>query len=64
LFTQGRIALTAAMMRLQDAAVPSEIIFNSSLVKVDEDSCREDIPEDGSPSTLISPELQSRMYPG
>ena len=64
LFTQGRIALTAAMMKLQGADVPSQIIFNSALVQVDENSCREDIPQDGSPSTLISPELQSLMYPG
>ena len=63
LFTQGRIGLTAAMMKLQGADVPPELIFQAELKTVDENSCRTDIPDDGSPSTLISGELQSRMYP-
>jgi ribose transport system substrate-binding protein len=62
LFTQGRIALTAAMMANAGADVPPEIIFSTALKTIDENSCREDIPADGSPSTLISPELQSRMF--
>lgn len=62
LFTQGRIALTAAMMANAGADVPPEIIFATALKKIDENSCREDIPADGSPSTLISAELQSRMF--
>ena len=64
LFTQGRIGLTAAMMKLQGAEVPPELIFQAELKTVDENSCRTDIPDDGSPSTLISGELQSKMYPG
>jgi len=63
LFTQGRIALTAAMMANAGADVPPEIIFATALKHVDENSCREDIPADGSPSTLISADLQSRMFP-
>jgi ribose transport system substrate-binding protein len=63
LFTQGRIALTAAMMANAGADVPPEIIFSTALKHVDENSCREDIPADGSPSTLISADLQSRMFP-
>jgi hypothetical protein len=51
------------MMKLQGADVPPEIIFGTGLQLVDENSCREDIPPDGSPSTLISGELQSRMFP-
>lgn len=62
LFTQGRIALTAAMMSAAGAEVPPEIIFATALKKIDDNSCREDIPADGSPSTLISAELQSRMF--
>jgi ABC-type sugar transport system substrate-binding protein len=62
LFTQGRIALTAAMMANAGADVPPEIIFSTALKTIDENSCREDIPADGSPSTLISADLQSRMF--
>lgn len=62
LFTQGRIALTAGMMSLQDAPIPPEIIFQPSLRRVDEDSCRDDIPVNGSPSALVPAELQSRMF--
>jgi ribose transport system substrate-binding protein len=62
LFTQGRIALTAAMMANAGAEIPPEIIFATALKKIDENSCREDIPADGSPSTLISADLQSRMF--
>jgi ribose transport system substrate-binding protein len=62
LFTQGRIALTAAMMANADAEIPPEIIFATALKTVDENSCREDIPADGSPSTLISADLQTRMF--
>ena len=62
LFTQGRIALTAAMMANAGADVPPEIIFSTALKTIDESSCREDIPADGSPSTLISADLQSRMF--
>ena len=63
LFTQGRIALTAAMMANAGADIPPEIIFATALKTIDENSCREDIPDDGSPSTLISAELQSQMFP-
>jgi ribose transport system substrate-binding protein len=63
LFTQGRIALTAAMMANAGADIPPEIIFSTALKTIDENSCREDIPDDGSPSTLISAELQSQMFP-
>jgi ribose transport system substrate-binding protein len=62
LFTQGRVALTAAMMANAGAEIPPDIIFATALKKIDENSCREDIPADGSPSTLISAELQSRMF--
>ncbi len=62
-FTQGRIALTAGMMENAGAEVPPELIVGAGLKKVDESSCRSDIPADGSPSALIPAELQSQMYP-
>ena len=62
LFTQGRIALTAAMMKKQGAPVPAEIIIQGQLSRVDENSCRSDIPANGSPTSLVPPELQTRMF--
>lgn len=64
LLMEGRTGLTAAMMSLQGYDVPPEIIFSGSLKQVTNDSCRTDIPPDGSPSSLVPPELQSRMFPG
>jgi ABC-type sugar transport system substrate-binding protein len=62
LFTQGRIALTAAMMKKQGAPVPPEIIMQGVINRVDENSCRSDIPANGSPTSLVSPELQTKMF--
>jgi ABC-type sugar transport system substrate-binding protein len=64
LLMEGRTGLTAAMMSLQGYDVPPEIIFGAGLKQVTMDSCRTDIPPDGSPSSLVPPELQSRMFPG
>ena len=64
LLMEGRTGLTAAMMSLQGYDVPAEIIFGGGLRKVTNDSCRTDIPPDGSPSSLVSAELQTRMFPG
>jgi ABC-type sugar transport system substrate-binding protein len=62
LFTQGRIALTAAMMKKQGAPVPPEIIIQGQVNRVTEDSCRDDIPANGSPTSLVSAELQTKMF--
>jgi ABC-type sugar transport system substrate-binding protein len=62
LFTQGRMALTALMMKKQGAPVPAEIIIQGQVNRVDENSCRDDIPANGSPTSLVSPELQTRMF--
>jgi ABC-type sugar transport system substrate-binding protein len=62
LFTQGRIALTAAMMKKQGAPVPAEIIIQGQVNRVTEDSCRADIPANGSPTSLVSPALQTKMF--
>jgi ribose transport system substrate-binding protein len=64
LLLEGRSALTAAMMKIAGYDVPPEIIFGVQLKPVTMDSCRTDIPPDGSPSSLVPPELQARMYPG
>jgi ribose transport system substrate-binding protein len=63
LFFQGRTALTAGMMKLAGAPVPSQIIFNPHLIPVTTKSCRSDIPANGSPTALISANLQRKMYP-
>jgi ribose transport system substrate-binding protein len=64
LLMEGRTGLTAAMMSLQGYDVPDKIVFGVQLTQVTNDSCRTDIPPDGSPSSLVSGELQTRMFPG
>jgi ribose transport system substrate-binding protein len=63
LLLEGRAGVTAAMMKIAGYDVPPEIIFGVQLKPVTMESCREDIPPDGSPSSLVPPELQSRMFP-
>ena len=63
LLMEGRTGLTAAMMSLQGYEVPPEIIFGAGLKPVTNDSCRSDIPPDGSPSSLVPPDLQTKMFP-
>jgi ribose transport system substrate-binding protein len=62
LFFQGRTALTAGMMKLAGAPIPAEVIYNPSLVQVKKNSCRADLPANGSPTALISAKLQKRMF--
>ena len=62
LFTQGRTALTAAMMKQQDAPIPAEIIFKPALRQVDESSCSSTIPANGSPSSTVPADLQQKMF--
>jgi ribose transport system substrate-binding protein len=64
LFFQGRTALTAGMMKLAGAPIPPEVIYNPSLVRVTKSSCRADLPANGSPTALVSPKLQKRMFGG
>jgi ribose transport system substrate-binding protein len=63
LLLEGRAGVTAAMMKIAGYDVPPEIIFGVQLKPVTMDSCRSDIPPDGSPSSLVPGELQSRMFP-
>jgi ABC-type sugar transport system substrate-binding protein len=64
LLMEGRTGLTAAMMSLQGYEVPDKIVFGVQLTQITPESCRSDIPPDGSPSSLVSGELQTRMFPG
>jgi ribose transport system substrate-binding protein len=64
LLLEGRAGMTAAMMKIAGYDVPPQIIFGVQLKKVTNDSCRTDIPPDGSPSSLVPPELQKLMFPG
>jgi ABC-type sugar transport system substrate-binding protein len=64
LLLEGRAAMTSAMMSIARYDVPPEIVFGVKLKKVTNDSCRTDIPLDGSPSSLVPAELQAKMFPG
>ena len=64
LLLEGRAAMTSAMMSIAGYDVPPEIVFGVQLKKVTKDSCRTDIPPDGSPSSLVPAELQAKMFPG
>ena len=48
--------------QLERAAIPSEIIFNPSLRRVDENSCSDTIPANGSPSSTVPADLQQKMF--
>ncbi len=63
LLMEGRVGLTASMMARQGYEVPPEIIFGVELRPVTMESCRSDIPPDGSSSSLVPPALQTRMFP-
>jgi ribose transport system substrate-binding protein len=63
LLLEGRAGLTSAMMKIAGYDVPPQIIFGVQLKPVTNESCRTDIPPDGSPSSLVPPELQKLMYP-
>lgn len=60
---EGRIGVTAAMMSIEGYDVPAKIIMGAGIKPVTMDSCRTDIPPDGSPSSLVPAELQARMFP-
>ena len=63
LLVEGRTGMTAAMMKIAGYDVPPSIIFGASLKPVTMDSCRTDIPIDGSPSSLVPAELQTPDVP-
>ncbi len=59
---QSRIALTAAMMNLNGAEVPSSIIVPASMRQVDETSCNRDVPPETPVSSLVPVEIIAEMY--
>ena len=63
LLMEGRTGVTAAMMTIAGLRRAAEIIFGVELKQVNDESCRTDIPPDGSPSSLVPPELQSTDVP-
>ena len=64
LLLEGRAADDGGDDEIAGYDVPAEIVFGVQLKQVTIDSCRTDIPPDGSPSSLVPAELQSRMFPG
>jgi ABC-type sugar transport system substrate-binding protein len=60
---QSRIALTAAMMSLHGAEVPSSVIIPVEMRQVDETSCIPDMPSLASVSSLIPLDIVAAMYP-
>jgi ribose transport system substrate-binding protein len=60
---QARIALTAAMMSLQGAEIPAEIIVPASMRQVDESSCNRDVPGETPISSLVPVDILTQMYP-
>jgi ABC-type sugar transport system substrate-binding protein len=60
---QSRIALTAAMMSLHGAEVPSSVIIPVEMRQVDETSCIPDMPGLASVSSMIPLDIVAAMYP-
>jgi ABC-type sugar transport system substrate-binding protein len=60
---QSRIALTAAMMSLHGAEVPSSVIIPVEMRQVDETSCIPDMPGLASVSSMVPLDIVAAMYP-
>jgi ribose transport system substrate-binding protein len=60
--TEGRMTLTAGMMKKAGAPVPPDIVNQAALKQVTASSCRTDIAATAPPSSLVPPELQARMF--
>lgn len=60
---QSRIALTAAMMQLHGAELPSEVIIPVEMRQVDETSCIDGMPSLASVSSLVPLDIFIQMYP-
>jgi ABC-type sugar transport system substrate-binding protein len=60
---QSRIALTAAMMSLHGAEVPSSVIIPVEMRQVDEASCIPEMPGLASVSSLVPVDIVAAMYP-
>jgi hypothetical protein len=62
LFFQGRVSLTAGMMKLQGATIPPAITFNPTVSQITTKTCRPNIPANGSPTALIGASMQRQMF--
>ncbi len=60
---QARIAVTAAMMKLAGAEIPTSIIVPSHMRPVDDMTCNPDIPPEASASSLVPLDVVQAMYP-
>jgi ribose transport system substrate-binding protein len=60
---QIRIALTAAMMKLAGAEIPSSIIVPSSMRQVDASTCDTTVPGETPASSLVPLDILKLMYP-
>ncbi len=60
--SEARMDLTAGMMKRQGAPVPSGIITQAALKRVDENSCRPDLAAAAPPSALVPHDLQEQMF--
>jgi hypothetical protein len=60
---QARIAVTAAMMQLAGAEIPSSIIVPSHMRQVDEMTCNPNVPGETPVSSLVPIEVIEAMYP-
>ena len=61
---QARVALTAAMMKLAGATLPTSIIVPGHMRQADPSTCNPDIPGETPLSTLIPLNVIKAMYPG
>lgn len=59
---QARIALTAAMMSLKGAEIPTSIIVPASMRQVDETTCNRDVPGETPVSSLVPVDIITEMY--
>jgi ribose transport system substrate-binding protein len=60
--SEARMDLTAGMMKRQGAPVPSGIVTQAALKRVDENSCRPDLAAAAPPSALVPHDLQEQMF--
>lgn len=60
---QARIALTAAMMSLAGAEIPTSIIVPSHMRQVDETTCNPNVPGETPASSLVPINIVEAMYP-
>jgi ribose transport system substrate-binding protein len=59
---QSRLALTAAMMKLNGESVPTTLIVPAKMRQVTSSTCNPDIPSQTSASTLVPDKVLAAMY--